>query len=241
VEYGVGSGIVWDSEAESEYDECFAKASVVTARADTFDLFETILWEAEGGYFLLERHIARLRDSCRYFGWSFDEARVRRELDEASRTSEDADQAWRVRLHLDRRGGVRVEFSELHPLPAPYTVALARDPVDSESHSLFHKTTNRSPYDTAEPVVPGVHDVILWNEKGEVTESRIANIVLDLDGELVTPPVESGLLAGCYRAELLEAGEIQERRVLKEELRRARAIYLVNSLRKMWRVELAQS
>jgi para-aminobenzoate synthetase/4-amino-4-deoxychorismate lyase len=238
MEYGVGSGIVWDSEWASEYQECLAKASVVTTQAKRFELFETLLWEVETGFFLLERHIQRLRDSCAYFGWHFQEERVRQELDRISAELQTQGCARRVRIVFDRFRGVHSEVSPLVPMPLGYTVALARSPVDSQDIFLFHKTTSRAAYDDAVPEVDGVDDVILWNERGEVTESRIANVVLDLEGQLVTPPVGSGLLGGCYRAELLEAGRIVEHTVAKRDLTRARAVYLVNSLRKLWPVEV---
>ncbi|MCJ7545637.1 MAG: aminotransferase class IV, partial [Deltaproteobacteria bacterium] len=79
---------------------------------------------------------------------------------------------------------------------------------------------------------PGYADVILWNEKGEATESCIANIVVELDGELYTPPIPCGLLPGTYRAYLLEQGKIGERVIKKEALARSPHIYLVNSVRK---------
>ena len=47
---------------------------------------------------------------------------------------------------------------------------------------------------------PGCDDVILWNERGEITESCTANVVIDLDGELITPPIECGVLGGTFRA-----------------------------------------
>lgn len=238
MEYGVGSGITWDSEWKSEYDECFAKATAVTRTPQFFELFETMLWEARKGYFLEERHLRRLQESCAYFGWLFDEVRVRSALQDVLGVEEEGVEARRIRLFVERGGGMRVEVSEVPPLPWRYTAALARFPVDSEDVSLFHKTTNRSAYNAATSEVPHVEDVILWNERGEITESRIANIVLDLDGELVTPPVECGLLAGCYRAELLESGVIKERVLQKETLARARAVYFVNSLRRMWPVEV---
>jgi para-aminobenzoate synthetase/4-amino-4-deoxychorismate lyase len=240
MEYGVGSGITWDSVWKSEYDECFAKATAVTRKPQYFELFETMLWEAGKGYFLEDRHLRRLRESCAYFGWSFDEVRVRSALQDLVGVGEQSEEARRVRVFVERDGGVRVETSEVPPLPSPYRAALARFPVDSEDLSLFHKTTDRSAYNAATSDVPDVEDVILWNERGEITESRIANIVLDLDGELVTPPVECGLLAGCYRADLLESGVIKERVLHKEALVRARAVYFINSLRRMWSVEVVR-
>ena len=53
-------------------------------------------------------------------------------------------------------------------------------------------------------------------------------------GVKVTPPVVCGLLAGTLRAELLEAGAIQEAIVTLDELRAAPGIWLINSVREWW-------
>jgi para-aminobenzoate synthetase/4-amino-4-deoxychorismate lyase len=83
-------------------------------------------------------------------------------------------------------------------------------------------------------------DVILWNEKGEVTESCIANIVVELDGELYTPPVRCGLLAGTFRARLIEQDKVREKVIRLKDLARSPHIYLVNSVRKNQEVVIAQ-
>lgn len=87
-------------------------------------------------------------------------------------------------------------------------------------------------YDQVLAACSGYDDVILWNEKCEVTESCIANIVVELDGELYTPPVRCGLLAGTFRAHMLEQGKVRERVISMEDLVRSPHIYLVNSVRK---------
>ena len=57
VEFGVGSGVVWDSDPDREYDECLLKGSVLGRRPEPFDLLETIRWTPGEGFFLLERHL----------------------------------------------------------------------------------------------------------------------------------------------------------------------------------------
>jgi para-aminobenzoate synthetase/4-amino-4-deoxychorismate lyase len=78
----------------------------------------------------------------------------------------------------------------------------------------------------------------LWNERGELTEACIANLVVELDGQLYTPPVKCGLLAGTYRAWLLEQGKVKERVIRVEELGRCGWVFLANSVRGMWEVEI---
>ena len=76
--------------------------------------------------------------------------------------------------------------------------------------------------------------MILWNDRGEVTESCLANVVAEIGGRRATPPVSCGLLAGTFRADLLERGEIVEKIITIDDLERADRIWLINSVR-MWR------
>jgi para-aminobenzoate synthetase/4-amino-4-deoxychorismate lyase len=231
--YGVGSGIVWDSDAEAEYDECLLKARVLDARRDEagdFQLLETLLWTPEAGYFLLRRHLDRLADSAEYFGFPCDPEQVEKAL---ANTAAGLEGRNRVRLLLHRSGRVTVEAQSLMEgtKPEPVRVGLTRSPVSSADIRLYHKTTRRAVYDEARASRPECDDVILWNEGGELTESSVANIVLELDSRRYTPPVAAGLLAGTFRAHLLAAGEIEERTLTVDELHRASRVWLINSVR----------
>jgi para-aminobenzoate synthetase/4-amino-4-deoxychorismate lyase len=234
--YGVGSGVVWDSDARAEYDECLLKARVLDApQGETagFQLLESLLWTPGHSYFLMSRHLDRLADSAGYFDFCFDREGVELALrDSAGALAHPS----KVRLLLDRRGGVTVEASALAEDSAarPVRVGLARAPVSSDDMFLYHKTTRREVYDAARASRPDCDDVILWNERGELTESSVANLVLELDGARYTPPVEAGLLAGTFRAHLLDTGQVEERRLAPGDLERATRVWLINSVRK-WR------
>jgi para-aminobenzoate synthetase/4-amino-4-deoxychorismate lyase len=115
---------------------------------------------------------------------------------------------------------------------------MATSPVNSQDVFLFHKTTNRAVYERASTDHPDADDVVLWNERGEVTETCIANLIVDIDGELVTPPLSCGLLPGIGRADLMAVGDVRERVVTIDELARARAIWVVNSVRGRQRARL---
>jgi branched-subunit amino acid aminotransferase/4-amino-4-deoxychorismate lyase len=114
-------------------------------------------------------------------------------------------------------------------MPAPVRAALAAHPVDSRSPFLFHKTTHREHLERERR--SGFDDTVLWNQHGEVTETIIANLVVQIDALKVTPPVAAGLLPGTMRAELLARGEIVERSVRVDELRGAPRFWLINSVR----------
>jgi len=142
----------------------------------------------------------------------------------------------RVRLLLAADGSLR---TETYPIAVesetlPVRLGLAGEPIDSVDPFLHFKTTNRGVYERARASRSDCGDVLLWNERGEITESTIANLVARIDGELVTPPVSSGLLAGTFRAELLARGEITERVIRVEELKNADALFLINSVQR-WR------
>lgn len=78
---------------------------------------------------------------------------------------------------------------------------------------------------------PDVDEVVLWNEQGELTETTIGNLVLELRGRLVTPPVDAGLLPGTFRAELLAHDKITEARLRVEDLGAADAVFMTNAVR----------
>jgi para-aminobenzoate synthetase/4-amino-4-deoxychorismate lyase len=223
--FGAGSGIVWDSDADAEYDECLLKASVLAGRQPPFELLETIRWTEEEGFALLDRHLARLGDAGEYFDVPVNLSAVRSALGGAVKGQSGA---VRVRLLVSRDGGVRVERQPLQRSERPLVAAFAAGPIDARSPFLFHKTTNRETYERAR--VAGADETILWNAEREVTEGLTTNVVAEIDGVKVTPPVRCGLLAGTYRAELLGRGDIREAPISIAALQAAARIWLINSV-----------
>jgi para-aminobenzoate synthetase/4-amino-4-deoxychorismate lyase len=231
IEYGVGGGIVWDSTGESEYEECLLKARIVTDVVPEFSLLETLRWEPGAGYWLLEGHLKRLADSAHYLGVKVDLPTVRERLAELAAHLPPA--PHRVRLTVGRAGDISCERSPLaEPAVAePVRLAVARKPIRSSNPFLYNKTTYRRMYDEAIAGQSGCDDVVLWNERGEVTETTICNIVMAKNGQLVTPAVSCGLLPGVFRGSLLARGKIREATLTLEELRRAQRLFVVNSVR----------
>jgi para-aminobenzoate synthetase / 4-amino-4-deoxychorismate lyase len=230
VTFGVGGGITFDSTAAAEYEECALKASFLTRRATEFQLVETLLLE-EGVYFLLERHLDRIAASARYFGFSWNDAAMRKDLADICLAHQQG--KWKVRLLSSDEATVAATAERIDLDRAkPYAVAFAAEPVDGRDPALFHKTTDRRRYEKELQRRPDCDDIIFWNEGGEVTESSIANVVLISEGRKWTPPRASGLLRGTFADALLDAGELCERTIYKDELLRARTFYLINSVRK---------
>jgi para-aminobenzoate synthetase/4-amino-4-deoxychorismate lyase len=254
---GVGSGIVIDSDPAQEFRECLLKAEFLTRSSVEFSLIETILWSS--GFPLLEPHLERLADSADYFDFPCDLEAIRAALHAAARTWADAAER-KVRLLLNKDGAFSLTADGLVAAPDParlgrVTISSVRtDPADP---FLFHKTTHRPLYaqEFEAAARAGFDDVLFFNLRGELTEGAISNVLLEIGGRWLTPPVECGLLAGIYRRHLLESrpqqtsaaqtggsqtsAAIEERVLFEEDLRSADAIYLCNAIRGLRRVQLA--
>lgn len=230
-ELGVGSGITYDAVAGAEYRECLAKAAFVRHEPREFRLLETLRYEPGTGYFLLDEHLRRLAASAEYFGFRCDVVAARARLAEAAAGWREA---RRVRLLLARCGELGLEHGPLPNEGGVVRVCVAAEPVDSRDPLLYHKTTARAAYEARRAAHPDCEDVLLVNERGELTESTQANLVVQLQGVACTPPLEAGLLPGVFREHLLRSGRIRERVLRPADLARAEAVYLVNSVRK-WR------
>jgi para-aminobenzoate synthetase/4-amino-4-deoxychorismate lyase len=236
-ELGVGSGITWDSRADAEYAECLAKGRFALAGFPDFQLVETMLYQEEGGYFLLNRHLERLKHSAAYYGFAFNPAPI---VDTLARRAAPLAGSHKVRLLLDRAGTFTIATEALSPVAenTVCAVAFALARVDSADPFLYHKTTHRPLYREELDRRPDCADVLFLNERGEVTEGANNNIVARIDGAPITPPRACGLLPGVFRDELLERGEIVERVITREELERAEEVWLINSVRKWRRARL---
>ena len=230
-EYGVGGGVTWESHVDAEYDECLAKALVVTTPRHDFCLLETLRWSPSDGYTLLAAHLDRLLASADFFGIALDATAVHRVLDDTATAAAAYEDARFVRLLIDQAGIARCESHPLLASATPVRLQLAPTPIDSHDTFVFHKTTRRQVYDDARAACPGADDVILWNERGEVTETSIANVIIEIDGAWYTPPIACGLLAGTLRAELLATGVIRERVITVADLSGASRIDVINSVR----------
>ena len=200
-------------------------------------LLETMLWNAEERLCPPCPHLERLAQSAHYFGFAVDLPAVRLELEHLAAGL--ARTPRRSACWSTKEGRVTLEMRSLAAAgPAPQRVAVAPGPADSSNPFLYHKTTNRGLYEAARAACPGYDDVLLLNERGEVTESTIANVAVEIDGKLCTPPVECGVLPGTLRADLLERGTLIEQRITVEQLRRSPRVFLLNSVRGLYRVQV---
>jgi para-aminobenzoate synthetase / 4-amino-4-deoxychorismate lyase len=255
VSYGTGSGVVMDSQAQQEYAECVLKTQVLSTPQQQFALLETILWQAnQQEYFLLDLHLQRLTQSSSYFDFLLDQPALRHTLTQlTAQFARDTD--YKVRLLLAKNGTVTCEHTKLAPtddiehdkLPISMQVAIASDAisrnnkVSSDNKFLYHKTTLRDIYKHALAAYPDADDVLLLNERQQITEACNANVVIEYQDKLITPPISCGLLCGTFRQDLLERGIISEQVITRDMLAQASAKYLINSVRKWCKFELRSS
>ena len=254
--YGVGSGIVADSNPQAEHQECLGKALGLTQKAPAFRLLETMLARPagratprNGRVWLLNHHMNRLRASAEYFGFRLNEKALGDQLDAALKQHPDRS---RLRLLLSRNGEVSIEThseSRMRARREPLRVQLATSPIDSTDPFLFHKTTHRKVYQDALTQAqerrpgdqPPIDDVLLFNEQGDLTESTIANLIVAPENPAypwLTPRRTAGLLAGTLRQHLLDQGRIIEADLSLEDLVAAPHALLINSVRGFSRFEL---
>lgn len=224
--YGVGGGIVWDSEAASEWLETEVKADIVNGGEHGFELLETMAFRPGEGVARIERHLSRLGRSADYFGFDFDSEALRETLSQFS-----GPEASRLRLLLKESGDFELQSLPLAGTRAPVRLRLATRPVDCRDPFLRHKTTRRRVYELMRQDLEEADDVLLFNQFGGLTETSIFNLYLEVDGRLLTPPCDQGLLGGVYREMLLEQGRAEEAPLTLDDLPRAERLWVSNSVR----------
>jgi branched-subunit amino acid aminotransferase/4-amino-4-deoxychorismate lyase len=194
----------------------------------TFQLLETMRIDTAGTVPLIDRHLARLRTSASHFGFPCDLKELREAI---HRTAQTVGEPSRLRLMLSSNGTYDLQLGRLDPEDLPRRLKISELKVDSSHSFLFHKTTNRRIYEDARQGCDRYTDVILINERDEITETSIANVAVMRGGKWITPPVSSGLLPGLMRAKLLAHGSLEEGIIHRDELLPGEMIRCVNSVR----------
>jgi para-aminobenzoate synthetase/4-amino-4-deoxychorismate lyase len=226
---GVGGGVVADSGADAEYDECLLKAGWYSATRRPIGLFETLRWDE--GFKNLDSHLDRMSRSAEFFAIPFAGATARSVLQNAVGNGSGP---MRVRLELDEQGEFHCITQALAPTDGVWRFVISPHRVSSRDALLAHKTTWRELYDAEwkRCCAEGqAEEVLFLNERAELTEGARTNLFIRLDGELATPALCSGLLPGVLRAELIARGNCRERRLTLAELGAASEIFVGNSLR----------
>lgn len=208
-------------------------------------VFETLKVVA-GQPFALTRHLDRMARSAAGLGLPFDAERVRAAVAETLEVSPDAT----LRLRITLTGGPGPLGSERAPSATTLIVATAPMPSWGATADVVVSPwprNERSPLtglkttSYAENVL-ALHDAkargggeaIFANTVGSLCEGTGSNVFVEYEGQLVTPPLASGCLAGVTRALLLEwVPDVVEVDVPLDVLRTTTEAFLASSTREV--------
>jgi para-aminobenzoate synthetase / 4-amino-4-deoxychorismate lyase len=240
---GVGAGIVQDSRADDEFEECRLKARFLTGLDPGFELFETVLATAAGELPRLARHLDRLAHSAAVLGFELDREAARDAL-LAAATAGNAEPR-RLRLALAHDGRLALTEGPLAPLPEGKVRLRLAEAVLPDANPLgAHKTTLRALYDAGvrDAEREGAFDSLFFSASGWLVEGGRCSVFLRLDGHWFTPPLADGALPGVMRGVLLDdpGWAARERRLTRSDLARAEAIVVCNALRGALPARLAE-
>ncbi len=257
-EMGIGAGITHDSKPRDEWRETLLKGEFLSNPRPEFQLIETILWQAGDGFLFLDHHLQRLRASALYFSYPLDLHQLRQRLGAMAENWSALPSSRRVRVLLFRDGTTDITDVECGPSAGlslsrhnsardgsrqnyPPLIEISPEKTDSNNIYLYHKTTRRELYNKERQRAgrDGLYEIIFCNEKNEITEGTISNIIVYHQGRFLTPPVECGLLPGIGRQILIEGQQISEEVLTPADLYDAEALYFVNSVRGLVEVRIA--
>ena len=229
--YGVGGGITWDSKWEAEYEETKQKAAVLYRQNPRFDLISTGRVH-QGKLLFLEEHMKRLQESSRYFDYPFNKEKVKKQVEDLCQ-SLDFDTDYRLKMSLAKDGELTFEHNQLTGLADDFCQArLVEQTYPLDSPYTYFKTSYR-PH-----ISLGPHEQIYYNQKKELLETSIGNLVLKIEDQLYTPPIRLGLLNGIYRQNLIANNQVTERVLTLDNLKQAQAIYGCNAVRGLYELKV---
>ena len=231
--YGVGGGITWDSQWESEYQETKQKSAVLYRQEPHFELLTTGRIH-QGELSFLDQHVTRLREASRYFAYPYDEQKLLKKLQEELAHLE-SNLDYRCRIALQKNGTFHLEITELTDLPASYLQAqLTEQQLDLATPFTYFKTSQRAHLAAKE------HEQIFHLPDGSLLETTIGNLVLEIKGQLYTPPARLPILDGIYRRHLLETGQVEEKLLTLKDLELADQVYACNALRGLYPLDFTR-
>ncbi|WHA41685.1 aminotransferase class IV family protein [Agrobacterium larrymoorei] len=201
-------------------------------------LRETLRWEPESGFQRLEQHLRRLLRSADALGF-----RAPQDPAKLLNTAVSGTEPMTVRVVMNYKGELDVSAEPYTPLApnAVWRVKIAeKTRLDSSDTFYRHKSSRREPYEAAraEFSEKQADEVLLLNERGEICEGSSTSIFVEgPEGQLLTPPLDSGILPGVLRADLIRERKARGQALKPEDLK-GKKIFVGNSLRGLVAAEL---
>lgn len=242
---GIGSGIVYDSVAKDEYQECLLKMKFLTDLQDDFQLIESLLFD--GKYAYLSEHLDRLCSSSKQLSFIYARKAIAEQLSTYA-ASFNQGKSYKVRLLLHKSG--RVELSHITIIKTDpnqvFNVALSDFTFNKANVFTRHKTTKRIILDQTrermklEFADQHIDEVIFCNRQGYITEGSFTTIFIEQDGIFYTPPLSAGILNGVLRHHLLERQpeKYKIKNIKFVDLKSTDNIWVGNSVRGLIRAKL---
>ena len=241
--YGVGSGIVIDSDPAAEYRECGWKARSLNELRPAFGIFETMRvenWQCR----LLDLHLGRLKTSAQSLNLPLPddgETRIRQYIADLP------DGLFRLKAELVSDGLI-LSHAATAELPTPQRVIPAPQPLPRRDYLRRFKTTRRALYDQAWQTAEtqGAFDSLFFNSDGLLLEGGRSNVFIKYQGQWLTPSLDLDILNGVMRQAVLQqpqtylgANAVIETHITHDMLEHAEEIRLSNALRGVFRAEWA--
>lgn len=238
----VGGAIVWDSTAEEEWEETQTKIKFLRhckERSDAaiqekknellhyvhndvnkFQIVETILFE-NGELKYKDEHFERMKKSAKELGFEFNEKLLK------IKPTKDCI----LRILLNKNGTFEVQEKVIEKIKTN-KIVVSKTKTDNKEPLLYHKTTHRPWYEKSKKVISsGIFDEIFFNENEELTEGSRSNVILQINNNLFTPPIECGILNGVLRQILIKENKIKEKKLYLDDVKKAEKIFCINSVR----------
>ncbi|MQB10060.1 hypothetical protein DXT96_09375 [Agrobacterium sp. ICMP 6402] len=201
-------------------------------------LRETLRWEPQSGFQRIDQHMRRLLRSADALGF-----RAPANAVEALEKTVGGENPLCVRLVMNYKGELDIESADFSPIltNAIWRVRIAtKTTLDSTDTFYRHKSSRREPYDAAraEFSAEEADEVLLLNERGELCEGSSTSIFVEMpDGQLLTPPLDSGVLPGVLRADLIRERKARGQALKPDDIA-GRRLFVGNSLHGLIAAEL---
>ena len=240
--YGVGSGIVIDSDPAAEYRECGWKARFLNELRPAFGIFETMRVENRQCR-LLDLHLGRLKTSAQALNLPLPddgETRIRQYIADLP------DGLFRLKAELVSDDLI-LSHAATAELSAPQRVIPAPQPLPRRDYLRRFKTTRRALYDQAWQTAEtqGAFDSLFFNSDGLLLEGGRSNVFVKYQGQWLTPSLDLDILNGVMRQAVLQqpqtylgANAVIETHITRDMLEHTEEIRLSNALRGVFEADL---